>query len=225
MVVDSATYAPTLAWRSDFGVAIPIGFARRSLDLAVSFFSLVLLSPLLLVVALVVSSSSQGGPFFRQARVGSGGRPFKMLKFRTMRYRSQGSDLTARDDDRVTKVGRVLRLTGVDELPQLWNVLRGHMTLVGPRPETVGLARRYPSECQDIFRFRPGVTGPTQLVSWHAEEAVVDSEMAERDYLETKVPMRVQLDMTYLNDASLGRTLLILARTAKLALGSVERTR
>jgi len=225
MVVESATYAPTIAQRSDVWDAASVGPARRALDLTVSATGFVLLSPLFLLVAIVVCTTSRGGPFFRQVRVGAGESTFKILKFRTMKKGAKGSDLTARDDDRVTKVGRLLRLTGVDELPQLWNVLRGQMTLVGPRPETVGLASRYPPECRSIFRFRPGVTGPTQLVSWHLEEPAKDDETAERDYLEVRVPIRVTLDMTYLDDASLRRTLLILGGTAKLALRSLARIR
>ena len=197
-----------------------VGFVRRTLDVGLSALGLMLFSPLLVVIAILVSLTSRGGPLFRQTRVGEGWREFTMFKFRSMRRGRAGSDLTVRDDDRVTRLGRILRLTGMDELPQLWNVLRGDMTLVGPRPETVGLALRYPPECRGIFQYRPGVTGPTQLANWNHDD-YGDALSAEQRYLEVRVPGRVTLDMNYLVDPSLKRTLGVLARTAFLALTSV----
>jgi lipopolysaccharide/colanic/teichoic acid biosynthesis glycosyltransferase len=207
---------------AELGSISRVGFARRTLDVVLSALGLVLLSPLFLLIAVLVGLTSRGGPLFRQTRVGEGWREFTMLKFRSMQRMAAGSELTARDDDRVTKLGRILRLTGIDELPQLWNVLRGDMTLVGPRPETVGLALRYPADCRGIFRYRPGLTGPTQLATWNREDHEPDA-FAEQHYLEARVPGRVTLDMNYLVDPSLKRTLGVLARTAFLALTSAGR--
>src|SRR5437660_1177405 len=97
-------------------------------------------------------------------RVGQGGAPFTLFKFRTMRAGIAGPEVTAPDDNRVTRLGSLLRRAKIDELPQLVNVLVGHMTLVGPRPETVALAARYPADLKMIFRYRPGVTGPGQVL-------------------------------------------------------------
>ena len=108
--------------------------------------------------------STGGSAIYRQLRVGQGGIPFTLFKFRTMRARKAGPEVTAPGDDRVTRLGALLRKTSIDELPQLVNVLRGDMTLVGPRPETVSLARRYPEELQFVFRYRPGITGPSQVL-------------------------------------------------------------
>jgi lipopolysaccharide/colanic/teichoic acid biosynthesis glycosyltransferase len=199
-----------------------VGLARRALDVGLSALGLMLFSPLFVVITILVSLTSRGSPLFRQTRVGEGWREFTMFKFRSMRRGLAGSDLTVRDDDRVTRLGRILRLTGIDELPQLWNVLRGDMTLVGPRPETVGLALRYPADCRGIFRYRPGLTGPTQLATWNREDHERDAS-AEQHYLEARVPGRVTLDMNYLVDPSLKRTLGVLARTAFLALASTGR--
>jgi lipopolysaccharide/colanic/teichoic acid biosynthesis glycosyltransferase len=201
-----------------------VGLARRTLDVGLSVLGLMLFSPLLVVIAILVSLTSRGGPLFRQTRVGEGYREFTMFKFRSMQRISAGSDLTARDDDRVTRLGRILRLTGIDELPQLWNILKGDMTFVGPRPETVGLALRYPPECQSIFRYRPGLTGPTQLANWNCEDVEGNTLSAEEEhYLEVRVPERVSLDMDYLAKPSLKRTISVLARTALLALTSAGR--
>src|SRR5207244_10118364 len=104
-----------------------------------------------------------GGPvLYRQVRVGQGGRPFRLIKFRSMRP-GDGPEVTAGGDPRITRVGAILRRTSLDELPQFWHVLRGRMTLVGPRPDTVELASRYPQDCQWVLQHRPGITGPAQL--------------------------------------------------------------
>ena len=139
------------------------GLARRAIDVAVSAFGLAVAGPILGMLMLAVRLTSSGPALYSQIRVGEGGRPFVIYKLRTMRVRSDGPNVTAADDPRVTRLGRVLRRTSLDELPQLWNVLRGDMTLVGPRPETPDLANRYPADCQWIFQFRPGLTGPAQV--------------------------------------------------------------
>jgi lipopolysaccharide/colanic/teichoic acid biosynthesis glycosyltransferase len=225
MVVERARLSPQSDLAVDIDNAVPIGRARRALDIAFAACALVALSPALVLIGAVVCATSRGGPLFRQARISTGGSTFTMLKFRTMKRHAAGSDLTAYDDDRVTKVGRLLRLAGADELPQLWNVLRGHMTLVGPRPETVGLALRYSPECRQIFRYRPGLTGPTQLITWNQDLHPADVVARENDYLWSKVPMRVALDLTYLEDPSLRATIGILAKTFALAIRSALRLR
>ncbi len=193
------------------GRPVGVGFARRTLDIAGSLAGLIVLSPLLLAAALAVRLSSPGPVLFRQARVGAGGRSFTLYKFRSMRVASGGGpELTLRDDARVTLVGRVIRSMSIDELPQLVNVLRGDMTLVGPRPETIPLAERYPLPCRVIFRFRPGLTGASQLRCRSIPDDVVD---VERYYLERLVPLRVALELDYLDDPSLGRTVALIGET------------
>jgi lipopolysaccharide/colanic/teichoic acid biosynthesis glycosyltransferase len=189
--------------------------ARRVLDLVVSAAALLLLSPMILVVALAVKLTSAGPVLFRQVRVGQGGRPFTLYKFRTMRPGTRGPEVTRGDDPRVTRVGKLLRTTGIDELPQFFNVLRGDMTLVGPRPETPSLADRYPAGCQVVFAHRPGLTGPTQ-VRLRDKDVLPPAGVADLEgyYLRELVPTRVALDFSYLDDPSLAHTVAMLWRTA-----------
>ena len=191
------------------------GAARRALDLLVGAAALLLLAPLVVLVALAVRLSSPGPVIFRQVRVGEGGRPFTLLKFRTMRPGERGPEVTRGGDRRVTPVGRLLRTSGADELPQLLNVLRGEMTLVGPRPETPALAARYPADCRAVFDHRPGLTGPTQ-VRLRDKDVLPPAGVPDLEayYLRELVPSRVALDFSYLDDPSLARTLAMLWHTA-----------
>lgn len=193
--------------------AIRLSPARRALDVAVALTLLVLLAPLLALLALLVRAT--GGPpvLFRQRRTGAGGGEFTLYKFRSMREDNAGPQVTGGADPRVTRTGRVLRRLSLDELPQLWNVLRGDMTLVGPRPEIPDLARRYPPEHQWVFRHRPGLTGPCQLLS-RAHAARLDGHRdPEAYYLTVLVPQRVALDAEFLSRATAGHVVRYLART------------
>jgi lipopolysaccharide/colanic/teichoic acid biosynthesis glycosyltransferase len=191
------------------------GAARRALDLVAGAAALLLSTPLILLVALAVKLSSPGPVIFRQVRVGQAGLPFTLYKFRTMRPGTSGPEVTRGSDPRITRVGKLLRTTGIDELPQFVNVLRGDMTLVGPRPETPALAERYPAECRVVFRHRPGLTGPTQ-VRLRDKDVLPPRGVADLEgyYLRELVPTRVALDFSYLDDPSLARTIGMLWRTA-----------
>jgi lipopolysaccharide/colanic/teichoic acid biosynthesis glycosyltransferase len=135
-----------------------------------------------------------------------------MYKFRSMRDEVGGPEITAPGDRRVTKVGALLRAASMDELPQLFNVLRGDMTLVGPRPETVALALRYPPDCRCVFAHRPGITGPVQV---NLRDTVPDGvEDVESYYLSELLPRRMELDLAYLADPTLLRTFRLLFATA-----------
>jgi lipopolysaccharide/colanic/teichoic acid biosynthesis glycosyltransferase len=196
---------PTAARRRTVGVSpSPI---RRALDLAISAVLLVLALPALLAIAIAVKLSSPGPLLYKQARVGQGGRPFTLLKFRSMRAGAAGPQVTARDDPRVTRVGAFLRRTSLDELPQLWHVLRGEMTLVGPRPDSVELAARYPADCRWVLEHRPGLTGPAQLYLRDAATIGAGVADVESFYLTSLVPRRVALDATYLRRPSASRVL------------------
>jgi lipopolysaccharide/colanic/teichoic acid biosynthesis glycosyltransferase len=139
-----------------------------------------------------------------------------MLKFRSMRPSAGGPEVTASGDPRVTRFGGFMRSTSIDELPQLLNILRGDMTLVGARPETVALALRYPPELWSVFRYRPGLTGPAQLFFRWSEE-LDRAEDVEGYYLSRQVPERVPMDLRYLTRPTLATTFaLILATVAKV---------
>jgi len=180
--------------------------ARRLLDVAVAIVVLVLVWPVFLALALATRRSTGGSAIYHQLRVGQGGVPFTLLKFRSMRAGKAGPEVTAPGDDRVTRLGALLRKTSLDELPQLMNVLRGDMTLVGPRPETVSLAQRYPDELQFIFRYRPGMTGPSQVLV--RDERVLGQVADIEDYYLTElVPHRVATDLGYLRYPTITETI------------------
>lgn len=187
------------------GHGVGPGLPRRLLDVAVAASILFMIWPLFAALMLATRASTGGSAIYRQLRVGQGGRPFTVLKFRTMRAGVSGPEVTAPDDNRITRLGGLLRRTKIDELPQLLNVLLGQMTLVGPRPETVALAARYPAHLKQIFRYRPGVTGPGQVLA--GDENIGDGvDDVETLYLSEFVPHRVAMDLDYLRDPSIGRT-------------------
>jgi lipopolysaccharide/colanic/teichoic acid biosynthesis glycosyltransferase len=210
------------------GQGVGPNWARRLLDIAVAVTVLGLAWPFFLVLAVATRLSTGGTAIYRHRRVGQGGIPFTLYKFRTMRARMEGPEVTAPGDDRVTWLGALMRKTSIDELPQMLNVLLGHMTLVGPRPESVALARRYPEELRFIFQYRPGVTGPCQVLV-RDEKVLGWAADVETFYLTKLLPHRVDKDLDYLKDPTLARTVwwliitfLYLLHTAKPALGAAQ---
>lgn len=201
------------------GPPVPIGSARRALDVLVAAGALVCGAPVLALLALAVRITSRGPVIFRQVRVGAGGRPFTLYKFRTMRVTTGGPEVTTGGDARITAVGRVLRAASMDELPQLLNILQGEMTLVGPRPETFALAARYSAKDMAVFRYRPGLTGPAQVRQRDSRVLPAHAADVEDLYLTRLVPLRVALDMEYLADPTLSRTVRMMVETAAHVLG------
>ncbi|TDC62173.1 sugar transferase [Actinomadura sp. GC306] len=198
---------------------VPPSRGRRALDIAGALTGLALLSvPLVLIYALV-RLTSRGPGIFRQTRVGQGGRPFTILKFRTMRRDASGMKVTATSDPRVTRLGRFLRRFYLDELPQLVNVLRGDMTLVGPRPETYDLAVYYDARLRWIFDHRPGMTGMSQVRFRDADVLPPGEEVDLAFYVERLVPAQAAVDAVYLGDPSMRATLRTLAQTVWYVLG------
>jgi lipopolysaccharide/colanic/teichoic acid biosynthesis glycosyltransferase len=186
---------------------------KRVLDILVAALGLVVLSPLLVVAALAVKLDSPGPALFKQARVGKNGRLFEILKLRTMRVSTTGLGVTAAGDTRITKVGRFLRRTKMDELPQLWNVLRGDMSLVGPRPELERYVQRFPDDYARILRVRPGITDFAAL-EYRDEESVLASALDPEDaYVRTVLPAKIGLYHRYLDEMSLGTDLTLVLRT------------
>jgi lipopolysaccharide/colanic/teichoic acid biosynthesis glycosyltransferase len=212
---------------SDPTAVVPVGISawRRALDVVVAGMLLVFATPVLLVAGALVALTSGRPVLFHQVRVGERAQPFTLTKLRTMRP-GGGPGVTTTGDLRVTGVGRVLRRTSIDELPQLWAVLRGRMTLVGPRPESLDLAARYPDSARPVLQARPGLTGPCQLA--YRERAVTPPPGwdPERWYLEVMVPLRARADLEYLSSPSPRATFRHLLRTALFVTGlaSYERT-
>jgi lipopolysaccharide/colanic/teichoic acid biosynthesis glycosyltransferase len=188
---------------------------RRGLDIAVSGTLLVLTAPVLGALALAVRAESRGPALFRQERVGRDGRMFRLLKLRTMvaDAPSRGGALTAPGDPRVTRLGAVLRRWKLDELPQLVNVLRGDMSLVGPRPEVPRYVAGYSPRQRAVLRVRPGITDPASLA--YVDEAAVLARFddCERAYVEVVLPAKLALSLDYLDRRTLRSDLGILART------------
>jgi lipopolysaccharide/colanic/teichoic acid biosynthesis glycosyltransferase len=183
---------------------------KRLIDVVAAATGLIVLSPVLILTALAIRLDSRGSVVFAQVRAGLGGRPFRMYKFRTMVFKAESmlEDVVAldalrepvfklRDDPRVTRIGRIIRRTSLDELPQLVNVLKGDMSLVGPRPEQVELVERYTREERIRLAVKPGMTGPMQVFG-RGQLTFEERLTLERDYVE---------------NLSLGRDLRILALT------------
>lgn len=192
---------------------------KRLLDITVAALALVVLSPLIVLVALAVKLDSRGPVFFRCNRVGRGGRHLAMLKFRKMRDGVSGPPLTAAHDDRFTRIGRFLANTKLDEIPQLWNVLRGGMGLVGPRPEDPAIVDLHREQYAEILRVRPGITGLSQLAfANEAEILAVDDRL--HDYVQRILPQKMRLDRLYVERRSPWMDIRILAWTvAAVVLG------
>src|SRR5512139_472689 len=195
------------------------GPARRTLDIVGASLGLILLAVPMALLWLLVWSTSPGPGIFRQTRVGQGGRPFTMYKFRTMRTGASGLTVTATCDPRLTKAGNLLREWSLDELPQLWNVLRGDMTLVGPRPETYNLAEHYPARCRWVFEHRPGLTGVSGVRLRDVDVLPPGEEVDLDNYIARIVPARAALDAAYLRDPSMRATFGALIDTVRHILG------
>jgi lipopolysaccharide/colanic/teichoic acid biosynthesis glycosyltransferase len=192
--------------------------AKRGFDLALAAAALALLWPLLLALALWVRLDSPGPAFYRALRVGRDGRSFTMLKFRTMVVGADsGAGVTGAGDARVTRAGRRLRRTRLDELPQLINVLVGEMSLVGPRPESPRYVRYYTLEQLAVLTVRPGVTGPTQL-RFRDEAALLTEADVEAQYVRELLPAKLASDLDYVRRRTLLGDIVILVKTAGLAL-------
>jgi lipopolysaccharide/colanic/teichoic acid biosynthesis glycosyltransferase len=167
---------------------------KRVLDIVASATGLVVLSPFFALIACAVRMSGPGPVFFRQTRVGQGGRCFGMLKFRSMVPSAErtGPQVTAIGDVRVTTIGRLLRRTKVDELPQLVNVLRGEMTLVGPRPEVPRYVDVYRDRYAPILRHRPGITSACALALMREEHILGESDDPETYYIDVILPRKIE---------------------------------
>lgn len=191
---------------------------KRTFDIVMASIGLILLSPYFLIVSLLIKLTSPGPIFYRGRRVGQHGRIFTMYKFRTMVVDAEnvGPAVTYDDDPRITRIGRLLRDARLDEFPQLWNILKGDMSFVGPRPEAPYYYERYTDEQKRIFDVKPGLTGLTQIYFRHEEDLLTDPENIDRDYLEKVLPAKVELDMDYIRDHSLWRDIAIILTTLKV---------
>ncbi len=187
---------------------------KRAFDLFASALGLIILSPIFALIALLIRLTSPGPVFYRARRVGQGGREFTLYKFRSMVADAdrRGPGITAAGDPRVTSIGRVLRRTKLDELPQLWNVLRGDMSLVGPRPEDPRYVALYTPEQRRVLDVRPGITSLASI-EYRNEEAVLHGPDWEQRYIHEVMPAKLAIDLRYVQRATLFTDLLIILRT------------
>ena len=183
-------------------------------DRIVSLLGLLLLWPVMLVIALLVKVRMPGGPaIFSQQRVGKDGRLFTMYKFRTMTNTPGGSSVSVMGDSRVTPLGARLRHYKLDELPQLWNVLRGDMSFVGPRPDVPGYADQLEGEDREMLQLRPGITGPASLKYREEEELLASVPDPQRYNDEVIFPDKVRINRYYLHHYSFWTDLRIIVAT------------
>jgi lipopolysaccharide/colanic/teichoic acid biosynthesis glycosyltransferase len=189
--------------------------AKRILDLLISLVGLLLFWDVLAALAVWVKLDSPGPVLYRGKRVGKDGQLFHIYKYRTMVVgaESQGPAVTHRDDPRITRAGMVLRRTKLDELPQLFNVLKGEMSWVGPRPEDPRYVALYTEEQRQVLTVKPGVTGPTQL-KYRDEASTLSGEAVDEEYVTRLMPEKLKSDLEYVRTRSLMLDLKILWQTA-----------
>jgi lipopolysaccharide/colanic/teichoic acid biosynthesis glycosyltransferase len=191
---------------------------KRAMDLLFAVVGLVLFAPLMIVLAIAIKLDSPGPVFFRQERVGRGGRIFRIHKFRTMVQRpADGLQLTVGRDARITRVGQWIRGRRFDEIPQLIDVLVGDMSIVGPRPEVPRYVALYPAEARDkVLSVRPGITDPAALAFRNEAELLAKASDPEREYVEVIMPRKLQHAMAYAEQASVWTDLLLIGRTLRV---------
>jgi lipopolysaccharide/colanic/teichoic acid biosynthesis glycosyltransferase len=194
--------------------------AKRLFDVVCAAVALVLTAPLIGLAAIGIKLTDPGPVFFRARRVGYLGREFTMFKLRTMRNgdggrgKGEGSRITGHQDHRVSPIGKVLRKTKIDELPQLFNVLRGDMAIVGPRPEDPAIVRtHYSSADRETLGVRPGLASPGSIYQYASAEHLLADDDPEAHYVDKLLKTKLALDRIYIRNASLRRDVAIIGRT------------
>lgn len=187
----------------------------RFCDIVFSFFGLVILSPLFLVVALWIVIDNPGSVFYRQQRVGKDNKDFGLLKFRSMRIGADKMSLitVGERDPRITRAGYYIRRYKLDELPQLWNVLIGEMSLVGPRPEVRKYVDLYTEEQRKVLSVRPGITDYASIEYIDENRLLAQSDNPDKTYIEEIMPDKIALNMRYINHQTFGEYLKIILLT------------
>jgi len=178
-------------------------FFKRVFDVLSSLVVIILFSPLLIILAIWIAVDSRGGVFYKQIRIGKNGKPFNLLKFRSMRPDADKSgQLTIGDDNRITKVGRFIRNYKLDELPQLFNILKGEMSVVGPRPEVPKYVDLYSDKQKKVLSALPGLTDYASLKYLDEQKVLGAAENPEKTYIEEVMPAKLQLNLKYIEERS-----------------------
>lgn len=190
---------------------------KRIFDIIFSFFGLILVSPIILIIGILIRIESRGSIFYRGIRIGRYGKAFKIFKFRTMIENAEklGPSSTPDDDPRLTKIGKFLKKYQLDELPQLINVLKGEMSLVGPRPQVSWAVELYTPEEKQVLEMRPGMTDYASLWNFHEGEILEGSKNPDKDYMERIHPEKMKLSLEYVKNHSIYIDIKIILKTIK----------
>lgn len=188
---------------------------KRTFDVTVALLGLLLLSPVLIVAALLIKLDSRGPVFFRQERIGRGFRPFLIYKFRTMVQDAprKGGPITFGEDSRITRVGRFLRKTKIDEIPQLINVLKGEMSFVGPRPEVRKYVELFRRDYEEILKIRPGMTDLASIKYSNEATLLGKVKKPEEEYIKRILPEKITLAKEYIRRHSLFFDMVVILKT------------
>ena len=188
---------------------------KRLFDITASFFGIIILSPLLIFIGLWVGLSSKGGVFYKQIRVGKNNKDFKLYKFRSMRVNSdkQGLLTVGSKDSRITKAGYFIRKYKIDELPQLFNVLKGDMSFVGPRPEVRRYVDLYSKEQMKVLSVRPGITDPASIKYRNENDILSSQSNPEEYYIQHIMPDKLRINIEYINTQNFIKDIKIIFQT------------
>ena len=189
---------------------------KRLMDVVFSFFILIVFLPFGFIISICIALESRGGVFYRQERIGLGGKPFMLLKFRSMRPNAElhGKLTVGARDPRVTRVGAFVRRYKLDEFPQFINVLRGDMSVVGPRPEVMEYVRHYTAEQRKVLDYKPGITDLASISYFEENKLLAKSRDPERTYLEEIMPNKIRINLEYQLTATVWRDLGVVWKTA-----------
>ena len=175
--------------------------AKRGMDITLAGAGIAVSWPVMAAIAIAISLEDQDSPFYIQERIGKNGKPFRLLKFRTMTTRevgNEGPEITVGVDPRITKIGKLLRGARLDELPQLFNILKGEMSVVGPRPEVARYVEHYTEEQLKVLTVKPGLTDPATLAYRHEAERLAQSDSPEELYIDEIMPEKLAMNLEYL---------------------------
>lgn len=188
---------------------------KRIFDITASVVGLVILSPIFILISIFIKLDSRGPVFFRQIRVGLNKKEFKIFKFRTMVNDAEvkGRQITVGNDNRITNVGYFIRKYKIDEFPQLINVLKGEMSLVGPRPEVPSYVELYDEEQEQVLMVKPGITDYASIEFRNENEILGNSLNPEEEYIENIMPMKIELNLKYINEISVLTDIRLIFRT------------
>jgi lipopolysaccharide/colanic/teichoic acid biosynthesis glycosyltransferase len=197
---------------------------KRSFDIVVSGLALLLLWPLILLLAVLVRLDSAGGSFFPQVRVGRYFHPFRLWKLRSMAHGISGAEITTGQDARITRIGRFLRKSKLDELPQLWNVFCGDMSFVGPRPEVASFVEKFREDYEEILRVRPGITDPASIRYRHEAELLGAVSDPIKHYIDVILPDKIRISKDYVRSQSFRKDIALIFQTIAVIFRREEST-